>query len=231
MAANFTAGGRRATAKWNCIKRIVDSCDIFFYNMGKLLGIDKIAYYGAGLGLGKRTGVDLPSEETGLMPSEEWVQRVYHHKWYAGETISVAVGQGAVTVTPIQLARMAAGVASGGTLVQPHLLKGFSNAKVEHFPLSDEAVEQVTQGLFGVVNEGGRDGLSPAAAEYRFLREVGDGAVDELRRGEPAGHQERWMAGLWALRRGEIRKLWWRRLCRIRWSTAAKRRGRWCKTS
>lgn len=139
-------------------KALVDSCDIFFYNVGKLLGIDKIAYYGAGLGLGKRTGVDLPSEESGLMPSEEWVQRVYHRKWYAGETISVAVGQGAVTVTPIQLARMAAGVASGGTLVQPHLLKGFLNAKTDHFPLSDEAVEQVTQGLFGVVNEPGGTG-------------------------------------------------------------------------
>jgi penicillin-binding protein 2 len=138
-------------------KALVDSCDIFFYNIGKLLGIDKIAYYGAGLGLGKRTGVDLPSEEPGLMPSEAWVQRVYHRKWYAGETISVAVGQGAVTVTPIQLARMAAGVASGGTLVQPHLLKG-ATPKTEHFELSDNAVDQVTQGLFGVVNEPGGTG-------------------------------------------------------------------------
>ena len=138
-------------------KALVDSCDIFFYNIGKLLGIDKIAYYGSGLGLGKRTGVDLPSEEPGLMPSEAWVQRVYHRKWYAGETISVAVGQGAVTVTPIQLARMAAGVASGGTLVQPHLLKG-TTPKTERFELSDNAVEQVTQGLFGVVNEPGGTG-------------------------------------------------------------------------
>jgi penicillin-binding protein 2 len=138
-------------------KALVDSCDIFFYNVGKLLGIDKIAYYGSGLGLGKRTGVDLPSEEPGLMPSEAWVQRVYHRKWYAGETISVAVGQGAVTVTPIQLARMAAGVASGGTLVQPHLLKG-ATPKTEHFELSDNAVDQVTQGLFGVVNEPGGTG-------------------------------------------------------------------------
>jgi penicillin-binding protein 2 len=136
-------------------KAIVDSCDIFFYNVGKQLGIDKIAYYGSGLGLGKRTGVDLPSEEPGLMPSEPWVERVFHHKWYAGETISVAIGQGAVTVTPIQLARMAAAVASGGTLVQPHFLKGYASAKIEHFPLSDEAVDKVTQGLFGVVNEGG----------------------------------------------------------------------------
>jgi penicillin-binding protein 2 len=86
------------------------------------------------------------------------VQRVYHRKWYAGETISVSVGQGAVTVTPIQLARMAAGVASGGTLVQPHLLKGYTNPKTEHFELSDNAVDQVTQGLFGVVNEPGGTG-------------------------------------------------------------------------
>jgi penicillin-binding protein 2 len=137
---------------------IVDSCDVFFYNVGKLLGIDTISHYASGLGLGKRTGIDLPSEEPGLMPSEEWVERVYHHKWYAGETISVAVGQGAVTVTPIQLARMAAAVASGGTLVQPHLLKNFVNSKVDHFPISDNTVEQVTQGLYGVVNEGGGTG-------------------------------------------------------------------------
>jgi penicillin-binding protein 2 len=139
-------------------KALVDSCDVFFYNVGKLLGIDKIAYYGSGLGLGKRTGIDLPSEEPGLMPSEPWVQRVFHRKWYAGETISVSVGQGAVTVTPVQLARMAAGVASGGKLVQPHLLKGYTNPKIEHFELSDDAVEQVTQGLFGVVNEPGGTG-------------------------------------------------------------------------
>jgi penicillin-binding protein 2 len=139
-------------------KALVDSCDIFFYNIGKLLGIDKIAYYGSGLGLGKRTGIDLPSEEPGLMPSEPWVERVFHRKWYAGETISVSVGQGAVTVTPVQLARMAAGVASGGTLVQPHLLKGYTSPKTEHFELSDNAVEQVTQGLFGVVNEPGGTG-------------------------------------------------------------------------
>ncbi|MGB8522776.1 MAG: penicillin-binding protein 2 [Candidatus Acidiferrales bacterium] len=137
---------------------IVDSCDVFFYNVGKLLGIDTISHYASGLGLGRRTGIDLPGEEPGLMPSEEWVERVYHHKWYAGETISVAVGQGAVTVTPIQLARMAAAVASGGTLVQPHLLKNFVNSKVDHFPISDNTVEQVTQGLYGVVNEGGGTG-------------------------------------------------------------------------
>jgi penicillin-binding protein 2 len=136
-------------------KAIVQSCDVYFYNVGKQLGIDRISFYANALGLGHRTGVDLPSEETGLVPSEEWAQRVYHRKWYAGETISVSVGQGAVTTTPIQLARMIAGVASGGILVQPHFLKNFPNPRVDHFAISEDTVEKVTQGMYGVVNEGG----------------------------------------------------------------------------
>ena len=135
-------------------KAIVDSCDVFFYTIGQRMGIDRIQQYATGLGLGRRTGVDLPSEETGLVPSEEWVQRVYHHKWYAGETISVSIGQGAVTVTPIQMARMIAAVASGGNLVQPHFLKNFT-AKTDRFPLDENTVEKVTQGMYGVINEGG----------------------------------------------------------------------------
>jgi penicillin-binding protein 2 len=136
-------------------KAIVQSCDVYFYNVGKLLGIDRISEYATALGLGRRTGIDLPSEEAGLVPSEEWAERVYHRKWYAGETISVAVGQGAVTTTPIQLARMIGAVASGGLLVEPHMLKNFPNPRVDHFPISDDTVEKVTQGMYGVVNEGG----------------------------------------------------------------------------
>src|SRR5579864_810570 len=128
-------------------KGIVASCDVFFYNVGKQLGIDRISYYASGLGLGRRTGVDLAGEEPGLVPSEEWVQRVYHHKWYAGETISVAIGQGSVMVTPVQLVRMIAAVANGGDLVQPHLLKNFS-AKTDRFALAEDTVEQVTQGMY-----------------------------------------------------------------------------------
>jgi len=134
-------------------KGIVASCDVYFYNVGKLLGIDRISQYATGLGLGQRTGIDLPGEEPGLVPSEEWVERVYHHKWYAGSTISVAIGQGAVMVTPVQLARMIAGVASGGNFVQPHLIKNFGDPKIQRFPLSDDTVQQVTDAMWGVVNE------------------------------------------------------------------------------
>jgi penicillin-binding protein 2 len=134
-------------------KAIVASCDVYFYHVGQLLGIDRISYYANSLGLGHLTGIDLPGEEPGLVPSEAWVERVYHHKWYPGSTISVAIGQGSVEATPIQLARMIAAVASGGNLVQPHLLKDDPNAKITRFPISDNTVQQVTQGMYGVVNE------------------------------------------------------------------------------
>lgn len=134
-------------------KAIVASCDVYFYNVGKQLGIDRISYFANALGLGHVTGIDLPGEEPGLVPSEAWVERVYHHKWYPGSTISVSIGQGAVMATPIQLARMIAAVASGGTLVQPHLLKDDSDLKTTRFPLSQNTVDQVTAGMYGVVNE------------------------------------------------------------------------------
>src|ERR1700688_812234 len=136
-------------------KAIVESCDIFFYNVGQRLGIDRISYYASHLGLGRRTGIDLPSEETGLVPSEEWVQRVFHRKWYAGETISVAIGQGAVTTTPLQLARTIGGIAMGGVFKQPHLLKDAPDVSEERFQISSPTVEKVTDAMYGVVNEKG----------------------------------------------------------------------------
>ncbi len=139
-------------------KAIVHSCDVFFYNVGKELGIDRISYYATQLGLGRRTGIDLPSEETGFIPSEEWKQRVYHQKWYAGETISVAIGQGAVVTTPLQLARTIGGIAMGGVFKQPHLLMTNQPVPEVDFPLKENSTEKVTQGMYGVVNEGGTAG-------------------------------------------------------------------------
>jgi penicillin-binding protein 2 len=134
-------------------KGIVASCDVYFYNVGKLLGIDRISAYAKDLGLGQRTGIDLPGEEPGLVPSEEWSERVNHHKWYPGSTISVAIGQGPITATPVQLARMIAAVANGGTLIAPHLSKDATNLKPASFPLSDDTVQQLTNAMWGVVNE------------------------------------------------------------------------------
>jgi len=187
-------------------RAIVDSCDVYFYNVGKLLGIDQIDYYATGLGLGRRTGVDLPAEESGLMPSEEWVQRVFHHKWYAGETISVAIGQGAVTATPIQMARAIAAVASGGLLVQPHLLKGMNLSKTEHFPLSDATVEKVTQGMYGVVNEGGT-GASLKLANIELCGKSGTAQLMSVETGSRLGKNNKndgWFVGYAPRRNPEI---------------------------
>jgi penicillin-binding protein 2 len=102
-------------------KGVYQSCDVFFYTLAEKLGIEKIAKYATALGLGEKTGIDLPNEASGVMPSEEWKLRNFKQKWFAGETISVGIGQGAVTVTPIQMARAFAAIASGGHMVRPHV--------------------------------------------------------------------------------------------------------------
>ncbi len=189
-------------------RAIVASCDVFFYTIGKMLGIERIHDYAVGLGLGRPTGVDLPSEQSGLIPSEEWVQRVYHHKWYAGETISVSIGQGSVTVTPIQLARMVATVASGGTLVQPHLLKNLAPLKVGHFPISDDAVEQVTEGMYGVINEGGGTGYSLRLQNVDFSGKSGTAQLMSYEAGAKMGRKGKntngWFVGCAPRRNPEI---------------------------
>ena len=98
------------------------SCDTYYYTLAERLGIDTIAKYGTEVGLGQKTGIDLPDEATGTMPSTAWKLRTQHEKWYAGETISVGIGQGSVQVTPIQLARALSGIASGGALKRPHVV-------------------------------------------------------------------------------------------------------------
>lgn len=143
---------------------IVHSCDVYFYNAGQRLGIDRMAYYMQSFGLGSKTGIDLPHEEDGVMPSPQWKQRLYREKWYAGETISVSIGQGSVALTPLQMAYVVGGIATGGTFRRPHLVfpsdvKEFRRDskldEVRQFPLKDSTVEEVTLGMYGVVNEGG----------------------------------------------------------------------------
>ncbi len=136
-------------------KAIAQSCDVYFYNLGNRLGIDKIAEYAELFGLGKKTGIDLPNEVEGLVPSSRWKIRTTREKWYAGETISVAIGQGALTVTPLQLANAIGGLAMGGVWYTPHVVadpaRRESPRRVEFKP---ENLAQVIDGMFAVVNEG-----------------------------------------------------------------------------
>ncbi len=138
---------------------IVHSCDVYFYTIGAKTGIDNIAFYGDMAGFGHPTGVDLPHEASGIMPSSQWVMRTQHRKWWAGETTSVAIGQGALTVTPLQLARAIGGLAIGGVWHHPHLLQSLDAAdKPVEWTLNPANVKDIIDGMYGVVNEGGGTG-------------------------------------------------------------------------
>ena len=106
----------------NINKAIYQSCDVFFYTLAARLGIDKIAFWAHKVGLGYKTGIDLPDEVSGTMPSAEWKMKNFHQRWYPGEVTSVGIGQGAVAATPVQMVRAIAGIASGGVLKRPHVV-------------------------------------------------------------------------------------------------------------
>jgi penicillin-binding protein 2 len=145
-------------------KAIVSSCNVFFYNVGKDLEIGRISQYAQMMGMGRKSNIDLPGEDSGLIPSEAWKQRVYKAKWYAGETISVAIGQGYVSVTPLQAAWAMGGLTTGGRLKQPHFVNPVELKKVnvdapeimqEEYPISQNTVDIVSTAMWGVVNEDG----------------------------------------------------------------------------
>ena len=141
----------------NLHKALSQSCDVFFYEVGKRLGIEQIARYAKEFGLGAPTGVDLPSgaEASGLVPSPEWKRRARNEEWYLGETISVAIGQGPINTTPLQLAYAIGGIASGGVFSQPRIHKTDAPPVQRTVDLDPEYVKMVTDALWAVVNEGG----------------------------------------------------------------------------
>ncbi len=152
---------------------IEQSCDVYFYTVANMVGIDKINKWATALGLGVKSGIDLPNELQGLVPSTEWKQRVKKEKWYAGETISVGIGQGAVSVTPVSMAVYMATLANGGTRVTPHLLKAVDDgtgwkpvpapppqSKVDIDP---EKLQAIRDGLWLVVNAAGTGGRARIA--------------------------------------------------------------------
>ncbi len=147
---------------------IEQSCDVYFYTVANLVGVDKINKWATLIGLGVKSGIDLPNELTGLVPSTQWKLQAKHEKWYAGETISVGIGQGAVAVTPVSMAVYMATLANGGTRVTPHLLKAVDEGKgwvpapvpppQSKVDIDPEKLQAIRDGLWGVVNGGGTGG-------------------------------------------------------------------------
>jgi penicillin-binding protein 2 len=143
---------------------LTQSCDVYFYHVGQLLGIDRIAHYAQAFGLGQPTGFAGGFEKSGLIPSSQWKRRVRGQPWYAGETLSVAIGQGYTMTTPLQVANMIATLANGGTLYKPSIVL---RREVLHTPtpmdmaptilhqlrVPPQYVAAVQQGLWSVVND------------------------------------------------------------------------------
>ena len=136
------------------------SCDTFFYALAEKLGIDTIAKYATELGFSSKTGIDLPNEMAGVMPSTKWKMKNYHEKWYAGEAISVGIGQGAVAATPLQLVRALSGIASNGHLVRPHVVNSdqlptqFRQAVLDTYPGMGERRVSLDSSTWMTVTEG-----------------------------------------------------------------------------
>ena len=143
----WVAAEHRTHGAVDITKGIYQSCDVFFYTLAEKLGIDKISKWATMLGLGQKTHIDLPQEVAGVMPSEEWKIRNFKQKWFAGETISVGIGQGAIAATPVQMMRAIGGIASDGQMVRPHIVD-FGDLPPEGQPLykqiSDKYPDQTT---------------------------------------------------------------------------------------
>jgi penicillin-binding protein 2 len=134
-------------------RAIVESCDVYFYEIGKRLGIDKIYDYALSLGLGKKTGIELGEERQGLIPNTKWKFENKKLPWFLGETFNAAIGQGYISVTPIQLAVMISTIANGGNLYKPTLIKDTKPIPLGKVNIRPDTLNIIKSALSGVVNE------------------------------------------------------------------------------
>ena len=179
---------------------IEQSCNVYFYTIGNMTGIDKIHKWATLLGLGEKSGIDLPNELVGLVPSPEWKQARFKEKWYAGETVSVSIGQGSVSVTPVSMAVYAATLANGGTRVTPHLLQAVDDGNGwkpvpappprSKAPLDPDKLQSVRDGLFLVVNGAGT-GHNAILKGYDVSGKTGTAQVISNQGKERAGKTEK----------------------------------------
>jgi penicillin-binding protein 2 len=176
-------------------KSLVISCDTYYYGLANDLGIDNIFNFISQFGLGKKTGIDIEGEVSGLLPSQEWKMRRYNQKWYAGDTISVGIGQGYNLTTPLQLAFATAILASKGTAFRPHLVKQVHNNRngtvreivtqpLYTLDLNPDNLTHVRNALIDVTRPGGTAALAGAGAAYSFAGKTGTSQVIGMKQGE-----------------------------------------------
>ena len=172
---------------------IKNSCNVYFWRLGSLLGVDNLAEYAGMFGVGTRTGIDLPGEVAGLLPSREWKKKEYKESWYKGETMNYSVGQGYVLCSPLQLCRIMSVFANGGYLIRPYIaesVEGVSLNKPERIRLdiSEETIEHVREGLRKVVNDRRGTGMKARQEDVVVAGKTGTAQTSK-------GKSHGWFAG------------------------------------
>jgi penicillin-binding protein 2 len=199
-------------------RAIYQSCDVFFYTLAEKLGIDRISKYATAMGLGQKTGIDLPEEAAGVMPSEEWKIRNFKQKWYAGETISVGIGQGAVATTPVQLMRAISAISMDGRMVVPHVasptglpseyLETHHYTDVTNIPINADGFNLITDAMARVLLP---EGTAPSAhipgvdiAGKTGSAQIVSLAVRALHQNNEALNQNGWFVGFTPRRNPDV---------------------------
>ncbi len=203
-SSTFKCWNKKGHGSTNLRKSLRESCDVFYYQLGEKLGVDKLAAAARSFRLGAPLGVELLNERSGLIPTAEWKLKRFGKRWYHGETLPVSIGQGAVLLTPIQLASMISTVANEGTIYRPHLVKKIVDADgkalKETAPeilgttsFSKESYRAVKQGLFAVVNEPGGTGAAARQYDVKVAGKTGTSQVVKLhdsKRGTPYQYRD-----------------------------------------
>ncbi len=176
-------------------RALVESCDVYFYTIGRDLGVDRLAFFARGFALGRPTGISLPQEMSGLVPTSSWKERRFKEPWMAGETISASIGQGFNLVTPLQLAVAFGAIANGGTIVKPRLVLRVADADGRlvdgpppespgRVPVKREHLDRVRSALEGVVEGLGGTGARARVPGVRVAGKTGTAQVVGLRHTE-----------------------------------------------
>ena len=170
---NYRCWKRSGHGSVDMVQALAQSCDVYFYVVGQKLGVDRLAFYARGAGLGQRTGIELREEVDGLIPTAEWKRKKLGRRWLSGETLSLSIGQSYNLVTPLQMAMLAASVGNGGTIYKPHLLEKIESADGKlvrtiapevkgKLPVSKKNLALIRKGLFATVH--GKRGTARGAA-------------------------------------------------------------------
>jgi penicillin-binding protein 2 len=198
----FHCWRKRGHGPMNLHRAMVHSCDIYFYEVGRRLGIERINEWSRRFGLGAATGLDLDKEMPGLAPSIAWKKARFHQPWHEGDTISVSIGQGYNLTTPIQMARVVAAIANGGIIYKPYLVEKVESPAGEilyqaqpevqsRLGASRATLEAVRQSLVGVVNDG--TGKAARLPNVQVAGKTGTAQVVALDRDNPKRKRERRM--------------------------------------